>query len=268
VILYVDNLDDPRVDAYRHVGDHRWLTAHGLLVAEGRLLLERLAAAASYEIDSVLVSPAALDALRPLLSALQPPVYVLDRDLINSITGFNFHRGCLALARRPAALPLDRLSRARLLLGLEAIGNPDNVGGLFRTAAALGADAVLLDEASGDPFYRKALRTSMGTVLTVPFGRVASWSEFIPVLRAAAVAVVALTTDPDATAIDEISAHLDMRGRLLILAGNEGTGLSASVRAAADARVRIPMSPGVDSLNVVVAAGIALSWIRRSMTHA
>ena len=144
MILYVDNLGDPRVDAYRRVGDHRWLTAQGLFVAEGRLLLERLAAA-SYEIDSVVVSPAALDALRPLLSALQPPVYVLDRDVLNSITGFNFHRGCLALARRPAALPPERLSRARLLLGLEAIGNPDNVGGLFRTAAAFGVDAVFME---------------------------------------------------------------------------------------------------------------------------
>ena len=107
----------------------------------------------------------------------------------------------------------------------------------------------------------------MGAVLTVPFAPVASWSELMSVLRAAGVTVVALTTEPDAIAVDEISARLEMRGRLLILAGNEGSGLTPSVRAAADARVRIPMSPGVDSLNVVVAAGIALSWIRRSMAQ-
>lgn len=259
MIVEVGSVDDPRLEPFRYVGDHRWLREHDLFVAEGRLVVERLIGARPHRIHSVLVSPAAYAALGETLRLAGCPVYLAPQHLFNDVAGFNFHRGCLALGMRSDLPRLHSLHGARLLLGLEGIGNPDNVGGLFRTAAAFGVDAVLLDEATGDPLYRKALRTSMGTVLQMPFVRVIAWPEAIAELRADGVTVVALTPDVSATALDEFATTLDPRSRVLLMVGTEGAGLSARVKEIASQRVRIPLAPGVDSLNVVVAAGIALS---------
>jgi tRNA G18 (ribose-2'-O)-methylase SpoU len=262
VILQVHSLDDPRVSAYRHVGDHSWLRSRNLFVAEGRLVLLRLLAA-GLQIDSVLLSPAALEALRAALEPLKQPVYVAGQPVLDGIAGFNFHRGCLALARRPAPADPLRLARAQLLLGLEGIGNPDNVGGLFRTAAAFGVDAVLIDDATSDPFYRKAVRTSMGAVLRVPFDVAQNWHDRCASLRQQGFSVVALATETDAIALDEFASGVRAGDRLLVLVGAEGAGLSRRSRQEADVRVRIPMAHGIDSLNVTVAAGIALSRLAR-----
>lgn len=257
----VDALDDARVDAYRHVGDHRWLEARDLFVAEGRLVLQRLLASGRYRLHSVLLTPAALDTLHRQPDLTAHAVYVMPQAVMNQLTGFNFHRGCLALAHRPRPgdVAAADFARARRLLGLEGVGNPDNVGGLFRTAAALGVDAVLLDEASGDPFYRKAIRTSMGAVLRLPFARIGTWPAACARLREQGFLVVALTTDRMALAVEDFAAPAAAAARLLVLVGSEGAGLSAATREAADARVRIPMTAGADSLNVTVAAGIALA---------
>ena len=257
----VETVDDPRLEPFRHVADHRWLREHDLFVAEGRFVVERLIGAQSCRIHSALVSPAAHAALGESLRLAGCPVYLAQQHLFSAIAGFNFHRGCLALGVRPHAPGLPSLHGARLLLGLEGIGNPDNVGGLFRTAAAFGADAVLLDEATGDPLYRKSLRTSMGTVLQMPFVRVPGWPDAIAELRANGVMVIALTPDASATALDEFATAVEPNSRALLLVGTEGAGLSAHVKDMATARVRIPLARGVDSLNVVVAAGIALSRI-------
>jgi tRNA G18 (ribose-2'-O)-methylase SpoU len=231
-------------------------------VAEGRLLLERLIAA-TYQMHSVLLSPAAMTALGAMLSELECPVYVAARQLLHEITGFNFHRGCLALAKRPTPYALEPHFASRRLLGLEGIGNPDNIGGLFRSAAAFGADGVVLDEASGDPFYRKALRTSMGAILRIPFTRIADWVRTCGEFRDKGFLVAALVVDPRAIAIDAIASGGTHRERVLLLVGSEGAGLSEATQAAADVRVTIPMTHRVDSLNVAVAASVAMSWIWR-----
>jgi tRNA G18 (ribose-2'-O)-methylase SpoU len=255
----ITSLDDPRLAPYRHVADPAWLRAHDLFVAEGRLVVERLLRLPRYTVHSVVVTPAAWEALRAPLSATAADVYVCDLTVVNGITGFNFHRGCVALASRPDSTPLERVMSSRLLLGLEGVGNPDNIGGLFRAAAAFGAGGVLLDATSGDPLYRKAIRTSMGAALQLPFVRAADWLEALRTLQRQAFRIAALTPDPSAPPID--SAAASAGERLVLLVGAEGGGLSGDTLALADVRLRIPIAPSVDSLNVVVAAGIALHMI-------
>lgn len=250
--------DDPRITAYAHVGDHTWLAHRGLFVAEGRLIVERLVASGRYDIESALVTLAAFEALRTTFEALESDVYIASQSVLNAVTGFNFHRGCLALARRPPLPPLDRFIEGRRLLVVEGVGNPDNLGGLFRAAAALGGDGILLDASSGDPWYRKAIRTSMGAVLRVPFTRVDEVCGAVRRLRDGGLRVIALTPDESARALADVSAALPHEVRVALLVGGEGAGLSAGALAAADERVRIPMTAGVDSLNVAVAAAIAL----------
>jgi len=210
-----------------------------------------------------LLSEAAQQQLDGVLARLDPgvPVYVCPVESFHHITGFNIHRGCVALVERPASPSIrELLSGARFVLMLESIANPDNVGGIFRNAAAFAADGVLLDGATCDPFYRKAIRTSMGAVLRVPFAR-ADWADALPILRASGFTIVALTPH-GAEPLDGFAEH--QRGdRLALLLGNEGTGLSDAWSASADARVRIPMRSEVDSLNVAVAAGIALARLTR-----
>ena len=178
--------------------------------------------------------------------------------MLESITGFDFHRGCLALVRRPKApLPFDTFTSTARLIALEGVANPDNVGGVFRVALALGAGGVLLDPTSADPLYRKTVRTSMAAVLRVPFRRVEPWPSGLDELKSQGFQVVALTPDPAAVAIDE---YVVEPGRRLILTlGSEGLGLQPETMRYADVRMRIPIDPRADSLNVVVAAGIALN---------
>lgn len=258
----VERPDDPRLSDYAHVGDPAWLEARGLFVAEGRLVVRRLLESGRFRIDSVLLTPAALAALGGAL-ATGAPVHVAEQDVLNQVTGFNFHRGCLAIAHRPAPTAHPAFADARRLLALEGIGNPDNVGGLFRVAAAFGVDGVLLDPASGDPFYRKAVRTSMGAVLGLPFCRLEPWPGALDAYRSLGFRLVALTPRPEAAPLAEYAGGEGRDARLIVLAGAEGSGLDDATLAMADAMVRIPIAPDVDSLNVTVAAGIALAYLRR-----
>jgi tRNA G18 (ribose-2'-O)-methylase SpoU len=259
VIEPIERADDPRISAYAYVGDHAWLRERGFFVAEGRLVLRRLLRSGRFPVHSVLLTPGALESFGAALDT-DAPVFVAERDVLSQVTGFDFHRGCLALAHRPADdVSTGRFREASLLLALEGVGNPDNVGGLFRVAAAFGADGVLLDPASGDPFYRKAVRTSMAAVLDVPFERVAPWSSALDEYKAMDFTVIALTPRADAVPLAEFTA--DASARLIVLVGAEGPGLSPAALEAADASVRIPIARGVDSLNVVVAAGIALAYL-------
>jgi tRNA G18 (ribose-2'-O)-methylase SpoU len=221
-------------------------------VAEGRLVVQRLIDHGQYDIVSILVTPAAHRAHAfPETSTL--PVYLADQQVLKSVTGFNFHRGCLAIVRRPAAIPLSAFSSARTVVVLEGVGNPDNIGGIFRSAAALGAGGVILDPTCGDPLYRKAVRTSMGAVLSLPFTRAQTWPDALETLRGMGFAVVALTTTGSST-VDELATS----SRIALLAGAEGAGLTDAVRQRADMSVRIPIDSRSDSLNVVVAVSIAL----------
>ena len=263
----IESLSDPRVADYAHVADSAWLVDHGLFVAEGRLVVRRLLETDRFAVQSVLVTPAAVGALGSVLSAERfrdrLPVYVCEQEILNEIAGFNFHRGCLALAKRPLdTVPLDRLAGAPRLLALEGVANPDNVGGLFRVAAAFGARGVILDQRSSDPLYRKAIRTSMGAVLRVPFTKSAAWLDDLRWLQRGGMKLVALTPDESATTLQAFASSLDPRQPVALMLGAEEPGLTAGALEAADVRVRIPISPDVDSLNVVVAAGIALATLR------
>ena len=205
----------------------------------------------------VLATPAAFRALEP---RLDPGwlVLVAEPAIVEGVTGFNFHRGCLALVRRPGEpLALSAFATARRLVLLEAVGNPDNIGGIFRSATALGADGVLLDPACGDPFYRKAVRTSMGAVLRLPTTRVAPWLPGLAALRDMGFTIVALSPTGEVT-LAAFAAALPAAARLALVAGAEGRGLSTATIAAADVTVRIPVDPRSDSLNIVVAVSIAL----------
>ena len=245
--------------AYADVGDPSALTRKGLFVAEGRLTVERLLDAGRFEIDSVAVTPAGARALAAVLERHPDvPVHVCDPSTLEAVTGFHFHRGCLALAHRPATpLPLETFAAASRLIALEGVGNPDNVGGLFRVALALGAGGVLLDPTTADPLYRKAIRTSMAASLRVPFTRVEPWPTSLDDLKARGFQVVALTPDPEALSIDEY--QVEPGAPVILMLGSEGPGLQPESMRYADVRLRIPIDPRADSLNVVVAAGIALN---------
>jgi tRNA G18 (ribose-2'-O)-methylase SpoU len=253
---------DTKLAAYGDVGDPVALERKGLFVAEGRLTVERLLDERRFEIESVVVTPAAAEALAPVLER-HPlvSVHVCDPPTLQSITGFDFHRGCLALARRPArAIPLSAFAHASRLIAAEGVGNPDNIGGLFRVALALEADGVLLDRTSADPLYRKAIRTSMAASLRVPFTRVEPWPSGLDELKSLGFQVIALTPDPAATAIDDYM--VEPGRRLVLVLGSEGAGLRPDTMRYADARLRIPIDPRADSVSVVVAAGIALKVLR------
>lgn len=255
----IERADDPRISAYAHVGDHAWLRDNGLFVAEGRFLVRRLLASGRFPIHSILLTPAALRSFDAAIDT-EAGLFVAEPDILQQITGFNFHRGCLALAGRPAENHSSgRFVHSRLLLAMEGVGNPDNVGGLFRVAAAFGVDGVLLDPTSADPFYRKAVRTSMGAVLSVPFERAARWPSVLDDYRGMDFNVVAMTPHRDAEPIQDAAARIE--GPTIVMVGAEGPGLSDAAMALADVKVRIPIASEMDSLNVVVAAGIALAML-------
>ena len=254
--------EDPRLDPFRRVGDPAWLAREGLFVAEGRLVLERLLASRRYDVASIVVTPAAHDALGRALAGATCDVFVCELAALRTITGFNFHRGCLALARRPPAQTLDALKGARRLIAMEGIGNPDNVGGIFRTAHALGAGGGVLDEGCADPLYRKAIRTSMAATLLLPWTRAKSLPDALSELRRDGYLIAALTPAVPSATLAEFAEQARDADRLVLLVGAEGAGLSDAALEIADVRVRIPVDPAVDSLNVVVAAGIALERLR------
>jgi tRNA G18 (ribose-2'-O)-methylase SpoU len=268
-VVRISGPDDPRVEAYRSVTDSDLIRARGLFVAEGRLVVERLIAEGRYDIRSLLLSETARRALEPALGALEPsvPIYVCEAADFRGIAGYDVHRGCLALSSRPSPPVIDDLlATARLVVVLEGVTNADNVGGVFRNAAAFDVDAVLLDAASCDPLYRKAIRTSMAAALHVPFARLTNhadeWPAALAGLKARGFTIAAFTPAAAGRDLDELAASLDSL-RLALLFGSEGPGLGAASEAAADHRVCIPTNPRVDSLNLAVAAGIALHRLSR-----
>ena len=250
---------DPRLRDYLALTDtslRRTLEpVEGLFVAEGEKVVRR-AVAAGYRLRSVLLSPRWVDPLRDLLDGLDVPVLVADDVLLRQVTGYHVHRGALASVHRPPErTAADVLTGSRRVAVLEGFVDPTNVGAVFRCAAALGLDAVLLDPRCADPLYRRSVKVSMGAVLELPYARLSPWPSALATVRAAGLVVVALTPSPDAAALGDLAAA-DAR-RCALLLGSEGTGLSAAALALADRRVRIPMHRGVDSLNVAAAAAVA-----------
>ena len=262
--LPIEDPLDPRLTDYRNIPDHELLQQRGIFVAEGRLVVRRLLMESRYRARSVMVTAAAHASLADVLDTRKDlPVFVVPPDVMNGITGFNIHRGCLAIGERPQALAWrDAVNRARTVIVLERVANADNVGGIFRNAAAFGAEAVLLDETSTDPLYRKAIRTSMGATLLVPFARVARCPEALREMQSAGFATVALTPAASAPLLQTTAGQIGTQPVALLL-GHEGEGLTDTSLAACQYQARIPIASTVDSLNVAAAAAIALYEVTR-----
>ena len=258
----IEQLDDPRISIFRNVKDSALRDARGLFVVESRLCVRRLILASRYPVYSVLVTETALEALGGALSELgrDTPVYVASSNLLEELVGYNLHRGCIALARRVPERSLGEILdlRPRLLVGLEHVANPENIGNVFRNAVAFGADAVLLSRDCADPLYRKAVRVSMGGSLQMPFTYLDGWPEAIERLRAAGFATLALSTEARAIELAALEVETVASQRIALILGAESEGLDEETLAAVDWKLRIPMASGVDSLNIATAAGIAL----------
>ncbi len=248
---------DPRIADYVGLTDVVRRSKHepeaGFFLAEGVPVMQR-AARAGYPLRSVLLADN-----RPLPEGLpDAPVYRASYAVLEAVTGFHAHRGALAsFGRVPLPSPADVLREARRVVVLEEVNNHTNLGAIFRSAAGLGMDAVLLTPTCCDPLYRRAVRVSMGEVFALPYAYL-DWPAGIHELRAAGFHVLALTPDPDATRLDELRLGPDDRAALLL--GAEGPGLTTTAMAGSDLQVRIPMSHGVDSLNVANAAAVAC-WV-------
>jgi tRNA G18 (ribose-2'-O)-methylase SpoU len=230
----------------------------GVFVVESARAVRQLFAS-DWPVGSVLLRPERLDSVADVVAEAQArgvPVYVADRDVYDAVAGFPVHRGVLALGiRRPEPAVVDLTADRDLVLVVEGVNDHENMGALFRDAAAFGVGAVLLDPSSCDPLYRRSIRVSVGHVLRMPFARVEPWPAGLSTLTRAGFGLFAL--DPSGPATIEDAAAL-RPGRVAVLVGSEDRGLSAGALAAATARARIPMAAGVDSLNVAVAAAVAL----------
>jgi tRNA G18 (ribose-2'-O)-methylase SpoU len=260
---------DPRIGDYQNLKDKRLLAARSRFVVEGRVNLRVMLERSPFVPDSILLSERTHRLMAEELARLAPrcPVYVGNQAVLDRVVGFPVHRGCLAIGSRgtpvdPMALVRDLLAAepAPRILVLDGVFNLDNVGGIFRNAMALGGRAILLCPRSVDPLYRKAIRTSMGATLVVPFARTNDLGSLLDSLRAAGFEVLALDPAREGVRLDGLVAG--EIGPAALLVGTEGEGLGAEVLARVDRRVRIAMEPGVDSLNVSVAAGIALHRLR------
>jgi tRNA G18 (ribose-2'-O)-methylase SpoU len=236
--IRIDDPDDPRIAYYRDIREKDLSGREGLFVAEGKVVLDVLFAARRFEVESVL--------------------------LLDRIAGFHLHRGILALGRRRGAESLTallgNLPERALVVALVGISNHDNVGAIFRNAAAFGADAVVLDETSCDPLYRKAIRVSVGAALKVPFVKGGDADGMVAVLEETGFSVLALSPAGKAEIAD-----LAPSARMALVLGTEGEGLPAALLAKLET-VRIGMAPGFDSLNVAAASAVALHHIWRKRT--
>ena len=260
-IIRITDGRDSRLADYAGVREPMRLRQHGLLIAEGRFVVRRLLEGRRIRVRSLLLNDAALIGLDDLLASSDSDadVYVASPDVITTATGFNMHRGCLAVADRPAERPMETvLLTGQIVAVLERVVDPDNVGSVFRSAEAFGVDAVLLSPGCCDPFYRKAIRTSSGAVLVVPWAAVTPWPDALDQLRRAGFLIVATTPGEGSVDLGQFVGTPAAGGRVAVLLGTEGHGLSDEALARADVRVRIPMRGALDSLNIATAAGITL----------
>ncbi|BBH67175.1 rRNA methyltransferase [Actinoplanes sp. OR16] len=256
--LTITSSDDPRIADYRALTDvelrTKWEPPNGLFIAEGELVIQR-ALKAGYRMRSALVDERRADQLTGLPS--DAPLYAATPPVLESITGFHVHRGILASFHRRDLMPLDELlSNARSIAVLEGLNTHTNLGALFRSAAALGIDAVVLSPNCADPLYRRAVRVSMGEVFAIPYAKPDDgWRHTLAAIREAGFTLLAMTPADDAVPLQSLTPA--QRHRPALLLGAEGPGLTRQALQASDVRVSIPMHNGVDSLNVATAAAIA-----------
>jgi tRNA G18 (ribose-2'-O)-methylase SpoU len=258
-LIEVPDPHDPRLGDYVDLRDvtlrKRLETSHGLFIAEGEKVVRR-AVEAGHDVRSFLMARRWLDGLADVLDrAGNVPCYVVSEQVAEQVTGFHVHRGALAaLHRKPMPPAGDVLAGADTVLVLEDVVDHTNVGAVFRSAAALGVDALLLSPRCADPLYRRAVKVSMGAVFTIPYARLDDWYDAVGLLRRKGFTTVALTPAPDAVPL-ESAVRSD--GPVALLLGSEGHGLSDRWLSMADLRAGIPMTEGVDSLNIAAAAAIA-----------
>ncbi|MFF1383364.1 TrmH family RNA methyltransferase [Arthrobacter sp. NPDC058288] len=262
---YLESADDPRVSDYTRLTDVHLRKlrepAEGMYIAESSRVLRR-ALAAGHQPRSFFLAEKWLEDLTDVFDQFPDvPVYVGSAALLEDITGFHLHRGAMAAMHRPSPVPLpELLAGARRVAVLEDIVDHTNVGAIFRSAAALGVDAVLVSPRCGDPLYRRSVRVSMGTVFQVPWARLESWPGDLGTLREQGFTVAAMELTDDAVDVDELAArNLD---KLALVLGTEGAGMSRETLSAVDLAVRIPMRAGVDSLNVAAASAVAFWELR------
>jgi tRNA G18 (ribose-2'-O)-methylase SpoU len=258
-VVEVTEIGDPRLVDFAHRTDvalkNGSRTEHGLYIAESALVLER-ALRAGHVPRSVLALGGTVDEAVALVGD-DVPVYSGPGEMLAELTGYILHRGLIASMHRPPLPdPADLLRNARRVVVLENVSDPTNVGAIFRSVAAIGADAVLVTPRCSDPFYRRAIRVSMGTVLQVPWTRVGEWPSVRELLAASGFHIAALALTPDAVSLREFAATAPERVALVL--GAEGDGLTPEAIAAADTVVQIPMAHGIDSLNVAATAAVAM----------
>lgn len=258
----VSHPDDPAVAPFRAIKERDLVGREGLFIAEGETVLRAFTRDAPERLVSLLIDPKRRDKLEDVLAGLPQgiPVYLADQEVLDAIAGFHLHRGVLALGRKPPAIDarklLASLPARAVVLVLCGIANHDNIGGIYRNAAAFGADAVILDADCCDPLYRKAIRVSVGAVLSVPTARLVRGEPIADLLSATGFEGLALSP-----AADEVLATLKPALRTAVLLGAEGPGLTPEVMARAR-RIGIPMANGFDSLNVATTSGIVLHHLR------
>ncbi len=258
--IEIDDPDDPRLADFRDLtrADRRpdRPGGRGLVIAEGTVVVRRLLSSA-YPLRALLGLGRRYDELADDLADSAAPFYVVDADAMAAVIGFHLNRGVLATAdRAPFPAAGDLLASSRTVAVLEGVGDHENLGSIFRNAAGLGIDAVLLADGCADPLYRRSVRVSMGTVLHVPFAPLPWLDRGVEMMRDNGFHLVALTPAGESRLADVRPA-----GRVALLVGSEGHGLTEAAMRAADLRVRIPMHRGVDSLNVATAAAIAFAAV-------
>lgn len=281
MITYIDTIDDSRLDAYARLTEaqlrSRLEPEKGVFIAESGKVIER-AVAGGMEPLSLLMEEKFLPGMQPLIDGIEAarpgfslPVYILPHGQLQKLTGFELTRGALGAFRRPALRTVEEVcAGARRIAVLEDITNHTNVGAIFRSAAALGLDAVLVTPACYDPLYRRAVRVSMGTVFQIPWTRIGSesgptgagsWAhDGIPLLHRLGFKTAALALSDDSVPLDD--PQLAREERLALILGTEGDGLAQHTIATCDYTVRIPMKHRVDSLNVAAASAVAFWELR------
>jgi tRNA G18 (ribose-2'-O)-methylase SpoU len=260
-ILRIETLDDPRLGDYRGLTDAALAKTRSRFIAESTVVVRRALASGAAPV-SFLVDErhgGVIDELNT--QHPDTPLFVGPAPVLEELTGFHLHRGALGAFDRPAPADLDALLEgARRVVVLEDVAEHTNVGAIFRSAAGLGIDAVLLSPRSADPLYRRAIRVSMGTVFSQPWARLDAWPDGIAALKRHGFEVHALELTDDAIGIDELAERNPQR--LALVLGTEGAGIRPETLGAVDGAVLIPMREGVSSLNVGAAAAIALWELR------
>ncbi|NUU24058.1 MAG: RNA methyltransferase [Streptomycetaceae bacterium] len=257
-LIRIGDPADPRLTDYTGLTDvelrRRREPAEGLFMAEGEKVIRR-SLDAGYPLRSILLTERWLDTMADIVGLADGPVYVATPELVEQVTGYHVHRGALAaMGRKPLPEPAELLGGAGRVAVFEGFVDHTNLGAAFRSAAALGIDAILLSPDCADPLYRRAVKVSMGAVFSVPYSRFTAWPGGLAELRAAGYRILATTPDERATPLDALPPEQFERCALML--GSEGHGLSRRALEAADEWVRIPMAAGIDSLNVAAASAV------------